>query len=125
MRELEKYSLIAKAVVSLFHPHVEVVIHDLKTRKIKDIFNSFSKKRKGSPSSLGKMSNLDELDVFPPCFKTLTNGTKIKSVSSVIRNAKAQPIGLFCINLDLSKWEAMHKFFSDLQNLNFYLAVKV
>lgn len=106
MSQLNQYRPIAEALTLLFSPHVEVVIHDLKTGLIKEIFNSFSKRKAGDESLLGEHSHiLDGHDVFPPYFKTNWNGRKTKSVTAVIRDPNTNPIGLFCINFDVSKWE--------------------
>ncbi|MGD2169398.1 MAG: PAS domain-containing protein [Chlamydiota bacterium] len=111
MNELDRFSSIAEALTLLFSPHVEVVIHDLKTGCIREIFNSYSKRRKGDESLLGKEDQIpQDKDVFPPYIKTNWNGRKTKSVTAVIRDSKQKPIGLFCINLDLSKWEEIHHF---------------
>ncbi|MFI5342893.1 MAG: PAS domain-containing protein [Chlamydiales bacterium] len=52
------------------------------------------------------MSELSESqDLFPPYFKTNWDGRKVKSVTAVLRNQTKKPVGLMCINLDISKWE--------------------
>ena len=38
----------------------------------------------------------------------------MKSVTAVIRSQAGNPIGLMCINLDISKWEEMHHFILDM-----------
>ena len=38
----------------------------------------------------------------------------MKSVTAVLKNHVGKPIGLLCINLDISKWEEMHHFILDL-----------
>lgn len=111
MTELDQYTPIAKAISLLFSPHVEVVIHDLQTGRIREIFTPFSKRKKGDESLLGEEGLLSEdRDIFPPYFKTNWNGKKIKSTTAVLRDGERKAIGLFCINVDVSKWEEMDRF---------------
>lgn len=115
MSELSYYKPIAEAISLLLFPHAEVVIHDLKTGCIEAIFNNLSKRSVGDSSLLDEMNNLSETqDVFPPYFKTNWDGRKMKSVTAVLRSQHRKPIGLLCINLDISKWEEMHHFILDL-----------
>jgi predicted transcriptional regulator YheO len=109
--QLARFKPVAEAISLLLFPHAEVVIHDLKTDSIAVIFNNLSKRAVGDPSLLGEMKDLaDASDLFAPYFKMNWNGRKMKSVSSVLRDEAGNPIGLLCINLDISKWEEMHQF---------------
>ena len=114
--ELEQYLPVARAVSILLFQHVEVVVHDLRTGCIGAIFNNLSKRSVGDESCLDQTSALSELeDVFFPYFKTNWDGRKMKSVTAVLRAPKTgQAIGLLCMNLDISKWEEMHRFILDL-----------
>ncbi len=38
---------IAQAIAALLHPHAEVVIHDLRSGRIVDIWNAFSHRKAG------------------------------------------------------------------------------
>lgn len=106
MNALKSYSPIAQAITLLLHPHGEVVIHDLKTGKIAAIYNNFSKRRVGDESLLEGLADDSDLpDVFPVYTKTNWDGTTIKSTSATLRDKKEKPIGLLCINLDVSRWE--------------------
>lgn len=108
--ELESYKPIAEAISLLLFPYAEVVIHDFKTKCVGAIFNNLSKRKIGDESLLDEMGKLsDSQDVFPPYFKINWNGKKMKSVSAVLRTKAGKPIGLLCINLDISKWEQMHE----------------
>lgn len=110
-KELNKYTAVAQAISMLLHPHAEVVLHDLSTGRITAIYNNLSKRKVGEESLLEEATNLTKLpDVFPLYSKVNWDGKKMKSVTATIRNSKGTPIGLFCINLDLSKWEEMHQF---------------
>lgn len=111
MNDLSTYFSVAQAITSLLHPHAEVVVHDLKTGKIAVIYNNFSKRNAGDESLIEELEDYTELpDVFPVYSKTNWDGKKIKSSTATLRNQKGKPIGLLCINLDLSKWDEIHQF---------------
>jgi predicted transcriptional regulator YheO len=110
--ELDRYHPIAEAISLLLFPHVEVVIHDLKTGKIAALFNNFSKRAVGDSSLLDEFNPASQ-DVIPPYIKTNWDGRKMKSVTAVIKNGEGVPIALMCMNLDVSKWEEMHHFILD------------
>jgi predicted transcriptional regulator YheO len=114
--ELKKYSSVAEAISVLFFPHVEVVIHDLNSGRIAAIFNNLSKRSVGDESCLDETSNLCEFqDIFPPYFKTNWDGRQMKSVTAVLRDSKTdRPIGLLCMNWDISQWESIGRFIQDL-----------
>ncbi|KWO73910.1 transcriptional regulator [Burkholderia ubonensis] len=97
---------IAKAISGLFHPQVEVVIHDLKTEKIAFIVNPISKRKIGD-SSLGDQFRETELeaDVIGPYRKVNRDGRNLRSISAVIRDVKEKPIAVMCINFDVSRLE--------------------
>lgn len=112
--ELNLYIPIAEAIALLLSPNAEVVIHDFKTNCIGFIFNNLSKRKVGDESLLGEMENLPSQEVFSSYFKTNWDGRKMKAVSVVLKNKARKPIGLLCINLDISKWEQMHRFILEL-----------
>lgn len=115
MNALSQYKPVAEAISLLLFPHAEVVLHDLKTGCVGAIFNNLSKRSVGDESLLDEMDQLsDTQNLFPPYFKTNWDGRKMKSVTAVLRNQNGKPIGLLCINLDISKWEEMHHFILDL-----------
>lgn len=106
MSDLNSYFPIAEAVSLLLYPHGEVVIHDLKKGTIAAIFNNFSKRKVGSSSLIEEKINQKKVpNVFPIYTKTNWDGRKLRSCTATIRNKKGTAIGLFCINLDISKWE--------------------
>ena len=110
-----QYISIAEAICQLLSPHAEVVIHDLKTGQIVAIFNGFSKRKIGDESLLEETKDYAELpDVFATYFKINWDGRRIKSTTATLRGREGKPIGLLCINLDVSKWEEMHQFISQL-----------
>lgn len=108
---LTHYKPIAEAISMLLYPHAEIVLHDLRTKRIWGIFNNFSKRKIGDESLLHDVESLSVLpDVFPVYFKTNWDGRRLKSVTATLKNDKGSPIGLLCINLDVSQWEQMSHF---------------
>lgn len=106
---------VAQGISLLFYPHVEVVIHDLKTGQIAAIFNNVSKRKVGVESLIEDIDDLSKVpDIFPIYCKTNWDGRTIKSISITIRNARGIPTHLLCINLDVSKWEEMHRFILEM-----------
>jgi len=107
-RSLGSYVPICDAIAALFHPRVEVVLHDLATRKIFYIANSFSKRRAGD-SSLNEpeaaFAGADE--VIGPYPKTNWDGRKLKSITAVIPGRARKPAGLLCINHDIDALTAV------------------
>ena len=112
--ELERYKPVAEAISLLLSPHVEVIIHDFKTGCIEAIYNNFSKRKIGDKSLLDETDKCSDKEIFPPYFKVNWDGRKMKSVSALLKNQAGKKVGLLCINLDLSKWEQMHRFITDL-----------
>ncbi len=117
MSYLNSYCSIAEAITLLLYPHAEVVLHDLKTGLIANIYNTFSKRKVGDESLLEEIDSYNEFpNVFPIYLKTNWDGRKIKSISSTLRDHRGKAIGLLCINLDLSKWEEFHHFLGSWLN---------
>lgn len=106
MSALKQYFPVAQAIALLLHPHGEVVIHDLKTGRIAAIYNNFSKRNVGDESLIEELADYTALpDVFPVYTKANWDGRPMKSSTATLRDKNQKPIGLLCINLDLSKWE--------------------
>ncbi len=105
------YISIAKAVSQLFHPHVEVVIHDLSTRTIVAIFGTFSGRKPGDSSEIEELPSYSHFpEVFPPYLKTNPDGRLIKSTTVTLFDPTTRtPQGLLCINVDISMAETLFK----------------
>lgn len=111
--QLKAFCPVAESISLLLYPHAEVVLHDLTTGRIAALFNNLSKRKVGDESLLEELGDFSKLpDVFPLYFKTNWDGRRMKCVTSTIRDQTKKPIGLLCINVDLSKWEDMHEFLS-------------
>ena len=104
--ELDNYRTIADAIATLFFPHAEVVLHNLRTQKVDYIANNISKRVIGDDAALEDMlsGEVDERNIGP--YEKLNwDGQKIRSVSSVLRDASGTPIAVLCINLNISMFE--------------------
>lgn len=104
--ELDNYRTIADAIATLFFPHAEVVLHDVRTQKVDYIANNISKRVIGDDAALEDMlsGEVDERTIGP--YEKLNwDGQKIRSVSSVLRDASGTPIAVLCINLNISLFE--------------------
>jgi predicted transcriptional regulator YheO len=106
---LSKYIPVADAIAMLLQPYAEVVIHDVIKDVIVHIANPFSKRRVGDSSYLGLGGDqFDfgfETNVLGPYEKEGEDGQRIRSITAVLRDDEAQPIGILCINLDFSPVE--------------------
>lgn len=114
MSSLDLYFPVSQAISLLLHPHGEVVVHDLTTGKIAAIYNNLSKRKIGDDSLIEELVDYTKLpDVFPVYVKTNWDGRKMKSTTATLRDKKNNPIGLLCINLDISRWEEFRHFLNE------------
>ena len=103
---LENFRTIADAIATLFYPHAEVVLHDLRTQKVDYIANNLSKREIGDDSSLEDMLSEDVSERnIGPYEKLNWDGQKIRSLSSVLRDTNGHPLAVLCINLNISLFE--------------------
>lgn len=107
MQALRKYEPLIEALVELFHPWVEVAVHDLKTGKVVRLYNTISKRKVGDSSPLQELKiNTEKFpDFFPPYYKENWDGKPLKCTSITLRDEKANPVGLICINFDTSLFQ--------------------
>ncbi|WP_025806514.1 helix-turn-helix transcriptional regulator [Pseudomonas chlororaphis] len=103
---LDNFRAIADAIATLFFPHAEVVLHDLRTQKIDYIANNISKREVGDDAALDDMLGEDSNERnIGPYEKLNWDGQKIRSLSSVLRDSNGQPLAVLCINLNISLFE--------------------
>ncbi|URX63624.1 PAS domain-containing protein [Luteibacter anthropi] len=100
---------VADAIAAVLKPHAEVVIHDLGNGRIRHIANRMSRRAPGD-ASLTDIADIESLDdaVIGPYPKTHADGRSMKSVTAVLRDGRRKAVGLLCINIDVSMFEAMH-----------------
>lgn len=110
LRALSRYVPVAEAVGALLYPHAEVVIHDLETDTVFHIVNGFSRRSVGDPSLHGDMPGLDlSAEVLGPYEKANWNGERLKSITAFLTDMDERRVGMLCINLDVSKFDAAQK----------------
>lgn len=103
---LDNYRAIADAIATLFFPHAEVVLHDLRSQKIDYIANNLSKREIGDDAALEDLlePGTDETNIGP--YEKLNwDGQKIRSLSTVLRDGAGKPLAMLCINLNISLFE--------------------
>lgn len=100
---LNCFVAIADAIALLARPHVEVVIHDLASNTVFHVAGGFSNRKVGL-SSLTELEGIGSLDgdVLGPYPKTNRDGRSLKSITAVLRDEAGEPVGLLCINVDVS-----------------------
>ena len=77
---------MADGLAALFHPHVEVVVHDLSTQTVAYIANNLSRRSLGDESALEDLRPAADESVIGPYEKVNWNGARIRSVSLVMRD---------------------------------------
>lgn len=110
---LNQYEPLIKAIVEVFHPFVEAAIHDLERGEIVAIYHNISQRKIGEPSPLNELKiNIDDFsDFFSPYYKENWNGRSLKCTSITMRNKKGKPIGLICINIDVTFFQDAFQLF--------------
>lgn len=114
--DLAAYRPICDAIALLFRPYAEVVLHDLSSETVVHLSNPFSKRELGEPSLLHEIDFKPSDVIIGPYEKVNWDGRRIKSVSAVVR-AGERPIGILCINVDVSHFHAV------MQTLNALVGV--
>jgi|694.fasta_scaffold03461_4 predicted transcriptional regulator YheO len=101
------YEPLIKGIVELFHPFVEAAVHDLETGKVVAIFHNISQRKIGEASPLNELIIRveDFPDYFSPYYKQNWDGRPLKCISITIRNKRGKPVGLICINIDVSYFQ--------------------
>ncbi|MBD8099574.1 PAS domain-containing protein [Pseudomonas fluorescens] len=103
---MQNFRGIADAIATLFFPHAEVVLHDLRTQTVDYIANNLSKRSLGDDSSLDDMLAGDVSEVnIGPYEKLNWDGQKIRSLSTVLHDHKGRRLAMLCINLNISMFE--------------------
>ncbi len=103
---LSRYHTIADAITLLFSPYAEVALHDLASQKLVYISNNRSQRELGEDSNLSELQGDQGLQVIGPYLKRNWDGSQLRSISAVLRDDNDAPIGLLCINLDITVLES-------------------
>jgi predicted transcriptional regulator YheO len=106
---LRAFFAVADGMAALFQPFVEVVVHDLHTDSVAYVVQPFSPREVGDPSDLRGSALPAGTRVVGPYEKVNWDGRRIKSISVVLRDATETPIGLLCMNADLTEFDAARR----------------
>jgi len=102
---LDRCRPLADGIAALFYPYVEVVVHDLGTQTVAYIANNLSKREIGDDSALEDIEFDPAETMIGPYEKLNWDGRNIRSVSIVARNDGGEPIGVVCVNVNISVFE--------------------
>ncbi|WGL60248.1 PAS domain-containing protein [Pigmentibacter sp. JX0631] len=97
---LENYINISKSLEKLFTPYLEIVIHDLKLKKITYIANNISNRKIGEDSNLSDIKFDNSQNIIGPYEKINYDGKVLKCISIVLNDANQNY--LMCMNFDCS-----------------------
>jgi D-arginine utilization repressor len=109
MSSLTPYFAIADGLAALFKPFVEAVVHDLRTDCVAYVAHPFSPREAGDPSDMEDVTFAEGVQVIGPYEKVNFDGRRIKSISILLRGEKNKPIGMLCINADVTEFEAVRR----------------
>lgn len=103
------YFAVADALAALFSPWVEAVVHDLERDTVAYIANPFSPREAGDPSDLKEVDFAPDARVLGPYEKINWDGRRIRAISVVLRDDASEPIGMLCVNADVTQFEVMRR----------------
>lgn len=106
LADMAAYTPICDAIALLFRPYAEVVLHELSSQSVVHIAGNFSKRVLGEPSLLDEIGFDPDERIIGPYEKVNWDGRRIKSVS-VVLSAGEGPIGVLCINVDVSHFHGV------------------
>ncbi|WP_198412744.1 helix-turn-helix domain-containing protein [Cryobacterium flavum] len=92
--------VMAAAITTLFHPHVEVVLHDMARDRVVAIWNAFSARKPGAKSLLdpGLLADVPPGQVLGPYEQVDRHGRLLSSVTVRLDEGRL----LLCFNFDRS-----------------------
>ncbi|AOB32642.1 hypothetical protein AKI39_20735 [Bordetella sp. H567] len=108
-RRLRPYYAVADALAALFSPFVEAVVHDIRTDRVVHVAHPFSPREVGDPSDLQDVDFAPDASVIGPYEKINWDGRRIKSVTAVLRDDGDRPIGLLCVNADVTEFDMVRR----------------
>ncbi|MEM9007769.1 MAG: PAS domain-containing protein [Cyanobacteria bacterium P01_F01_bin.86] len=109
---------VCEGIGAWLYPHAEIVLHDLESDTIVRIWNNISRRNIGDASLIEEDVQLPkEADIYGPYEKVNWDGRKLKCVSSVVKDNLGQRIGLLCLNLDISSFDALQGFITSFTSV--------
>ena len=117
-KQLNTFIPLCNSIGKLFYPNVEVVLHDIKTQKLVHITNAFSKREIGD-KMINDVKDIDLLtqDIVGPYSKTNSDGSKLKTVSTILRDVDNKAIGIICINFKIEVFNSIYQNLKDFLNI--------
>jgi predicted transcriptional regulator YheO len=106
---LRPYFAVADGLAALFRPFVEAVVHDLRTDSMVHVANAFSPREIGDPSDVADVAFAPDAAVIGPYEKINWDGRRLKSVTVVLRDDDRHPVGLLCVNADVTEFDAVRR----------------
>jgi predicted transcriptional regulator YheO len=106
-KEIQAYQPMIEAIIKLFHPFVEIAVHDLKSERLVLLYHNLSKRKVGDKTPLVELNIQTRQfpDFFDPYYKVNWDGRPLKCTSVTIRDEHGKAIGLICINFDVSLFQ--------------------
>ena len=109
---------IAEGLTQLFAPFCEVIVHDITSSVVVNVFGTQTGREVGEPSFLEELGIRDWAEnVHGPYRKTAPDGRSIKSISIVTRHPDGSPHELVCINIDVSQFETARALLAGLTSV--------
>lgn len=106
---LTPFFAIADGLAALYAPYLEAVVHDLSTASVAHIANPMSHRGPGDPSHLEDFAYDPGSRVVGPYEKINWDGRRMKCVSVVLRDPAGEPLGLLCLNTDVSGFDQVRR----------------
>jgi D-arginine utilization repressor len=106
---LEAHFAVADGMAALFKPYVEAVVHDIRSDSVAYVANPFSPREPGDPSDIQSLVITERTHLIGPYEKINWDGRRIKSVTIVLRDTANVPVGLLCINVDVTEFDAVRR----------------
>ena len=96
---------IADGIAALLYPFAEAVVHDLGAQSIVHIANNLSRRTVGDSTALEELEIGPDEAVIGPYEKKNWDGGRMRAVSIVVRDERAVPIGIVCVNLAMDRFD--------------------
>lgn len=106
---LTPFFAVADGLAALHAPYVEAVVHDLATGCVAHVANPMSRRRPGDPSHLEDFTYDLASRTVGPYEKVNWDGRRLKCVSIILRDVSGDPLGLLCVNTDVSALDRVRR----------------
>lgn len=122
LARLRAFIPICKAIATLLPVQVEVVLHDLREARIVRTYRkrvlAAQARRRQRDRDRGLSIRTDIRHTIGPYLKANPDGTRLRSVSALLRDDEGRPFALLCLNLRLAELEATRDVLAALTALD-------